>query len=65
MPTQLDLAPADNFAFNAGAGEVLLLACGALAVVNPVLPGLNFLITCLANQASKPVPGNRRPMGGP
>lgn len=30
-PTQLDLAPADNFAFNAGAGEVLLLACGALA----------------------------------
>ncbi len=31
MPTQLDLAPADNFAFNAGAGEVLLLACGALA----------------------------------
>ena len=31
MPTQLDLAPADNFAFTAGAGEVLLLACGALA----------------------------------
>ena len=31
MPTQLDLSPADNFAFTAGAGEVLLLACGALA----------------------------------
>jgi hypothetical protein len=31
MSTQLDLAPADNFAFNAVAGEVLLLACGALA----------------------------------
>ena len=31
MPTQIDLAPADNFAFTAGAGEVLLLACGALA----------------------------------
>lgn len=31
MSTQLDLAPADNFAFNTGAGEVLLLACGALA----------------------------------
>ena len=31
MSTQIDLAPADNFAFNAGAGEVLLLACGALA----------------------------------
>ena len=31
MSTQLDLAPADNFAFNAGQGQVLLLACGALA----------------------------------
>ncbi len=31
MSTQLDLTPADSFAFTAGAGEVLLLACGALA----------------------------------
>jgi Protein of unknown function (DUF1638) len=29
--TELELAPADHFALNTGKGEVLLLACGALA----------------------------------
>jgi hypothetical protein len=29
--TELELAPADHFALNTGKGEILLLACGALA----------------------------------